>query len=184
MADKNNPWILLSSEKKYENPWISVTEHQVLNPAGGKGIYGVIHFKNLAVGVVPFEKGQIWLVGQYRFPLETYSWEIPEGGGPAGETPEDTAKRELKEETGLEAKTITPLLEMDISNSVSDEKAIVFLATGLKAGKAMPDETEELKIVKISLEDAYERVERHEIRDSLTVAAIYKLMLMKARGEI
>ena len=184
MSDEKNPWTILSSQLQYDNPWIRVTEHQVLNPAGGEGIYGVVHFKNLALGVVAYEDGWIWMVGQYRFPLETYSWELPEGGGPLGIDALESAKRELREETGLEAAHYEPILEMDLSNSVSDERAIVYLATGLSQGEAAPEETEELKVRKMRLEEVYEMVERREIRDSLTVAAVYKVMLMKARGEL
>ena len=179
-----NPWTILSSKEIYENPWIALTEHQVLNPAGGKGIYGVVHFHNLAIGVVPYEDGMIWMVGQYRFPLEAYSWEIPEGGGPLGIDPLDSAKRELKEETGLEAAEYRKLFEMDLSNSVSDEKAVVYIATGLTQGEAAPEDTEDLAVRKMSLDEAYAKVERQEIRDSLTVTAILKMMLMRERGEI
>lgn len=181
---QDNPWTILSSKEIYDNPWIRLTEHQVLNPGGGKGIYGVVHFHNLAIGVVPYDNGDIWMVGQYRFPLEAYSWEIPEGGGPLGIDALESAKRELREETGLEAAEYRVLLEMDLSNSVSDERAIVYLATDLTEGEAEPEETEDLVIQKMSLEEAYELVERREIRDSLTVTAIYRMMLMKERGEI
>lgn len=179
-----NPWTLLSSEEKYDNPWIRVTEHQVLNPKGSEGIYGVVHFKNLAIGVVPYADGMIWLVGQFRFALDCYSWEIPEGGGPHAENPLDAAKRELQEETGLKAEKYEIIVEMDVSNSVSDEKAIVYLAQGLSQGKSNPEDTEELAIRKVSLEDAFAEVEAGEIRDSLTVAAIYKMMLLKAHGKL
>lgn len=184
MKSEENPWKTLSTQEIYDNPWIAVQEHQVLNPKGGPGIYGTVHFKNLAIGVVPYEDGKIWLVGQYRYPLKTYSWEIPEGGGPLEEAPLAAAKRELQEETGLEANDYQILLEMDLSNSVSDEKAIVYLARGLTPGEANPEDTEELAIRTLSLETAYEEVEQRKIRDSLTVATIYKLMLMKARGEL
>jgi 8-oxo-dGTP pyrophosphatase MutT (NUDIX family) len=179
METEKNPWQVRSSREVYDNPWINVTEHAVINPGGGDGIYGVVRFKNLAIGVVPFEDGMIWLVGQFRFPLERYSWEIPEGGGKRGVDPLHSAKRELKEETGLEAAHYEIIVQMDLSNSVSDEEAIVYLATGLTQGNAEPEETEELRIRKVKLEDAFAEVERGEIRDSLTVAAIYKLMLMQ-----
>ena len=181
---ESNPWTILSSRDIYQNPWIEVTEHQVLNPAGGKGIYGVVHFQNLAIGVVPYENGAIWMVGQYRFPHEAYSWEIPEGGGPNGTDPLDNARRELKEETGLEAANYRPILEMDLSNSVTDERGIVYLATGLSHGEAEPEDTEDLQVRKMSLDEVYAMVERREIRDSLTVAAVYKMMLMRERGEL
>jgi 8-oxo-dGTP pyrophosphatase MutT (NUDIX family) len=184
MSIENNPWTTLSSDVKYDNPWIRVTEHQVLNPAGNPGIYGIVHFKNLAVGVVAYENGQIWLVGQYRFPLERYSWEIPEGGGPLHESALECAQRELKEETGLAAAHYLKIGEFDISNSVSDEKAVIFLATGLTHGESEPEETEQLAIRKVTLEEAFEMVEGHEIRDSLTVVAIYKMMILKGMGKL
>ena len=174
---KKNPWKINSAKQVYDNPWISVTENQVTNPSGNPGIYGVVHFKNLAIGVVPYEDGMIWLVGQWRFPHEAYSWEIPEGGGPLTIDPLETAKRELKEETGMTASHYEKIIEMDLSNSVSDERAIIYLATGLTHGESEPEETEALTIQKVSLKDAFLRIEKGEIRDSLTVAAIYKLML-------
>ena len=183
-SSQKNPWTTLNSNEKYNNPWIRVTEHKVLNPAGNPGIYGTVHFKNDAIGVVPYQDGYIWMVGQYRFVLEAYSWEIPEGGSPRGESPEETAIRELKEETGLVAQHLTPILEMHLSNSVSDEWGIVYLATGLTQQEAEPEDTEELKVQKIKLEEVYAAVERREITDSLTVGAIYKLMLMKQMGEL
>ena len=98
-----NPWRVLGSRPVYENPWISVREDEVVRPDGNLGIYGVVHYKNTAVGVLPVEDGHVYLVGQYRYPLERYSWEIPEGGCPEDEDPLQAARRELKEETGLEA---------------------------------------------------------------------------------
>ncbi|WP_343670401.1 NUDIX hydrolase [Chitinophaga sp.] len=181
----HNPWTILSSKVEYDNPWISVTEHQVLNPAGGKGIYGVVHFKNAAIGVIPFdEDGNIYLVGQFRFPLEGFSWEIPEGGGPLGTDPLESAKRELLEETGLIAHHWMPLVKIHLSNSVSDEAGVVYLARQLEQREAEPEETEELHIRKIPFEEAYQMVKRHEITDSLSIVAIQKLKLMMLEGEL
>lgn len=182
--EKTSPWKTLSSAITYQNPWIKVVENQVINPSGNPGIYGVVHFHNKAVGVVPYEDGHIWLVGQYRYPLDEYSWEIPEGGGTPDETALEAAERELKEETGLTATHYKPLLEMHTSNAVCDEWGIVYLATGLTAGEASPEETEELQLQKVSIEAAYARVESREIKDSLSVAAIYKLMLLKLQGKL
>lgn len=184
MSFEQNPWNTLADKEIYDNPWIKVTEYQVLNPAGNPGIYGVVHFKNKAVGVVPYEDGSIWMVGQYRYALETYSWEIPEGGCPPDEAPLDCAKRELKEETGLEAANYSSLLQLHTSNSVTDEWGIVYLATDLSQGIAAPEETESLQIRKMSLEEVFRMVEENEIMDSLTVAAIYKLMYLKAMGAL
>ncbi|WNJ19830.1 NUDIX hydrolase [Pontibacter sp. G13] len=179
-----NPWTTLNSFQMYENPWISLTEHQVLNPSGKPGIYGVVHFKGDAVGVVPYDDGHVWLVGQYRYALNQYSWEIPEGGSPPGESTLDTAWRELKEETGLTAEHYEPLLEMHLSNSVSDEWGIVYLATGLSMGDAEPEDTEDLKVCRMPLDEVFSKIESGQITDSLTVASIYKLMILKLQGKL
>lgn len=171
-----NPWTTLSSEIKYDNNWINVTEHQVLNAAQSPAIYGTVHFKNLAIGIIPVDnEGFTWIVGQYRFPLKAYSWEIPEGGGKLSIPPLETAKRELKEETGIEATHWEQILEMHLSNSVTDERAIVFLATGLIEGVSSPDEDEVLHIRRVSLKEAVQMVERGEITDAISVAAILKV---------
>ena len=170
------PWTTLSSELKYDNPWIRVTEHQVLNAAKSPGIYGTVHFKHLAIGIVPIDRdGFTWLVGQYRYPLEKYSWEIPEGGGKHHTPPLETAKRELKEETGLDAANWELILDMYISNSVTDERGLVYLATDLTVGLADPDEDEVLSIRKISLQNAIAMVDKGEITDSISVAALLKV---------
>jgi 8-oxo-dGTP pyrophosphatase MutT (NUDIX family) len=181
MESDKNPWTITSSEEKYDNPWINVVEHQVINPSGGKGIYGKVHFKNLAIGIIPiFENGDTILVGQYRFPLNAYSWEIPEGGGIIGIEPLESAKRELLEETGLSATSWSHLLEMHLSNSVSDELAIIYLAEELIQGEAMPEETEQLQLKRIPLTQAFEMVMKGEITDSMSVAALLKLKLMRS----
>lgn len=180
MADKDkNPWTILKEDVKYDNPWITLTEYNVLNPKGGKGIYGKVHFKNFAIGIVALDnENNIYLVGQYRFPLNQYSWEIPEGGGPLDIEPLESAKRELLEETGLKAASWEKLLEIHLSNSVSDEFGIIYLATQLSQHQAMPEDTEDLAIKRISFEKAYEMLCRNEITDSLTVVALLKLKLM------
>ena len=183
----NNPWQILSSQLQYDNNWIRLTEHQVLNPAGGPGIYGVVHFKNLAIGVVALDEEQhIYLVGQYRFPLERFSWEIPEGGGPLDGDPLLSAKRELLEETGLVACywEPAPIVQMHLSNSVSDETGIVYLARGLEQRAPQPEDTEQLTIQRIPFEKAYEMVKTHQITDSLSIAAIQKIKLMMLEGEL
>src|SRR5437773_2686581 len=120
--DHANPWTTLSRRPVYENAWIAVREDQVIRPDGAPGIYGVVHYKNVAIGVLPIdEQGRVWLVGQYRYTLGVYSWEIPEGGGAPGESREETARRELREETGLAAGRLEFLVHAHLSNSVSDE---------------------------------------------------------------
>lgn len=185
MDTQQSPWQILATAVQYDNKWIRLTEHQVINPNGGKGIYGVVHFKNLAIGVVALDEDfNIYLVGQYRFPLEAFSWEIPEGGGPLGEDPLLSAQRELLEETGLVAEQWEPIVQMHLSNSVSDESGIVYLARGLEQRNAEPEETEQLFIRKIPFEQAYRMVKEHEITDSLSVAAIQKIKLMMLEGEL
>lgn len=176
-----NPWKTLSESTVYENPWIKVEHHQVLNPSGGDGIYGLVHFKNLAIGVVPMDQNQnIWLVGQFRYPLNQYSWEIPEGGGPIGIDPIESAKRELLEETGIKAQKYQELFRMHLSNSVSDELGIVYLAQELSFHQSNPEATEDLKILKIPFQKAYQMLEKGEITDSLSVAALLKLKILLA----
>lgn len=169
----------------YENPWIKITEYDVINPSGGKGIYGKVHFKAIATGALALdEELNTYLVGQYRFPLDRYSWEIPEGGGAFGVDPVESAKRELLEETGLVAAEWTQLVEMHLSNSVSDEYAVIYLARDLSQHTASPEETEQLQVKKIPFEEAYQMVERGEITDSMSVAAILKVKLMLADGRL
>jgi ADP-ribose pyrophosphatase YjhB (NUDIX family) len=182
---EKNPWTIIGDKKIYENKWIALTEYAVLNPSGGEGIYGKIHFKNVAVGVVALDDDeQLWLVGQFRFTLDQYSWEIPEGGAPIGTDPMESAQRELKEETGLIATNWKHLQTMHLSNSVSDELAIIYLATCLKEGEAEPEETEKLLSKKVSMEEAWQMVENGVITDSITVAAITKIKLMKVLGQL
>ena len=172
-------WKRKSRQKTYSNNWISVYHDQVVNPNGGEGIYGVVHFKNLAIGVIPIdENGFTWLVGQHRYPQNKFSWEIPEGGGPLGIEPLASAKRELQEEVGLAANSWQLILEMDLSNSVSDEAAMIFIAKDLYEVGATPEETEELEIKHLPFEDAYEMVLRGEITDSMSVAGILKANLL------
>jgi 8-oxo-dGTP pyrophosphatase MutT (NUDIX family) len=180
-----NPWKILSAREVYDNSWIKVTEFGVINPAGGKGIYGTVHFKNLAIGIIVLDENlNTYLVGQYRFPPEKYSWEIPEGGCPLNIHPLDGAKRELEEETGLIANSWEKILEMDLSNSVSDEHAVVFLAYDLEQHSPSPEETEQIEIRKVPFDEAYQMVEDGLITDSISVAAILKVKLMLADGRI
>ncbi len=180
-----NPWTIIDQESVYENEWIELLHHNVLNPSGGKGIYGKVHFKNLAIGIIPLDENMnTWIVGQYRFPLNRYSWEIPEGGGSLGTEPQVSAERELKEEVGLIAKRYKKILTMHLSNSVSDEYGIVYLARDLQQGIATPEESEDLVVKKITFSKVFEMVMNEEITDSLSVAGILKLKLLIDKGEI
>lgn len=174
-----NPWKTLSGEVKYDNRWIKVTEYQVINPAGGRGIYGKIHFKNKAIGIVAVDEAlNTWLVGQYRYALDAWSWEIPEGGGPLDESPLNAAKRELQEETGLTAAKWSQIIRLHTSNSVTDEEGFIFLAEDLQQGEASLEETEaDMKVWKLPLKEALQMVIDGKITDSMSVMAL----LMVAR---
>lgn len=177
-----NPWITRDRRLVYENPWIRVHEDNVVRPDGKPGIYGVVHFKNKAVGVLAVESdGGVWLVGQHRYPLNQYSWEIPEGGCPEGELPETCAQRELAEETGLIAGSLEPLVTAHLSNSVSDEWGIVYRATQLTRGPSRPDGCERLQVRLVPFEQALEMVEAGEITDSLSVIALLHEGLQRQR---
>lgn len=179
-----NPWTTLKSKPIYNNPWINVVEHEVLNPAGNSGIYGVVDFKNIAVGVLPLdEELNTWLVGQYRYALDEYSWEIPEGGCPiASEEVLNSAKRELQEETGLVAQKWTKILKTHLSNSVTNEVGYSFLAQELTMGQAAPEETEELKLWKLPFLEAFQLCLDGKITDSLSVLSIFKVNYLLEKG--
>ena len=177
--DRSNPWTTLGSRPVYENPWIAVREDSVIRPDGRPGIYGVVHFKNTAVGVLPVdEQGRMWLVGQFRYQLGRYSWEIPEGAGAAGETPEETAHRELREETGLSAGRLEFLSQAHLSNSVSDEVAYLYRATELKAGVSQPEGTERLDVRRVEWAEAWAMFERGLITDAMSVIALGVVALL------
>ena len=182
MAEEyKNPWKTLSTKTVYENRWIRVDEHQVLNPSGGPGIYGKVHFQNKAIGIVPVDnEGNTWLVGQWRYPLNEWSWEIPEGGGAAESDPEVSARRELKEETGLTAAKWTMIQRTHLSNSVSDEEGFIYLAEDLEEGERELEETEaDLVLKKIPLVDAINMVLNGQITDSLSVMGLLKVARLK-----
>lgn len=177
----NNPWTTLSSREVYDNQWIQIEEHQVINPAGGKGIYGKIHFKNKAIGIIALdENNNTWLVGQWRYPLNEWSWEIPEGGGPLHIDALESAKRELKEETGIVAHRWTMIQRVHLSNSVSDEECFLFLAEDLTHGESELEDTEaDMKVWKLPFDDALTMVLDGKITDSLSVMAILKVARIK-----
>jgi ADP-ribose pyrophosphatase len=177
-----NPWTRLARRVAYENPWITVWHDDVVRPDGQPGIYGVVHYRNRAVGVVALdEHDRVLLVGQYRYTLDMYSWELPEGGAAPGEEPLAAAQRELLEETGCSAASWTELLRAHLSNSVSDEEAILYLARGLTDGPAEPEGTEQLQVRRVPLAEALALVERDEITDAMSVMGLQRLALMRLR---
>lgn len=180
-----NPWKIVDETIKYDNTWITLTHYNVMNPSGGPGIYGKVHFKNTAIGIVAVDNDMnTYLVGQYRFTIDQYSWEIPEGGCPKNENPLLGAKRELLEETGLRAGRWQVLGTSYLSNSVSDENSVFYLATELTQHEAEPEETEQLLVKKIALKEAFEMVEEGVITDALTVLALQKVQLLLLQGKL
>ncbi|WP_224241120.1 NUDIX domain-containing protein [Hyalangium gracile] len=180
MDEHKNPWKTLSSRQVYDNPWIRVREDQVINPSGSPGIYGVVSFKNTAVGIVPVDaEGYTYLVGQFRYPLDAYSWEIPEGGAPKGTDVLESARRELKEETGFTAARWTHLCRIHTSNSVTSEEGFIFLAEELTAGSLALEETEDITVKRVSLQEAVRMVMNDEITDSMSIAGILKVARLK-----
>jgi 8-oxo-dGTP pyrophosphatase MutT (NUDIX family) len=178
--ETENPWQTLGSRRVYENPWISVREDSVIRPDGEPGIYGVVHYKNTAVGVLPVEDDHVYLVGQYRYPLERYSWEIPEGGCPEDEEPLEAARRELKEETGLEARSWSRLGEAFLSSSVADECAVWFLATDLVPGESQNEGTEVIGVRRVPLREAVAMAMDGRITDALSILALTTYALEKS----
>lgn len=175
MENRENPWKTLGGKLVYENQWIRVDEYDVITPTGTEGIYGQVSFKNQAVGILPVdEEGNTWLVGQYRYTLNAYSWEIPMGGVPFSQKLEEGALRELKEETGLIAGKLELFMRIHTSNSVTNEEGFVFLAKELEQAETEFDDTEDIEIKKVTMKEALDMVLSSEITDSLSVAAILK----------
>ena len=173
---QSNSWRKMSSKSIYENPWLQVEEDEVINPGGGNSCYGKILFKNIALGIIPLdENNNTWLVGQYRYVPDCYSWEIPMGGGPLNINPLESAQRELKEETGLTAQHWEELMQLHTSNSVTDERGLVYIARDLSEGETEFEESEDLQIIKLPLSEAIQHVLAGEITDAISVAALLML---------
>lgn len=181
----SGPWVRRSRRVAYENAWITIWHDEVTRPDGAPGVYGVVHFENLAAGVLALdERDRVLLVGQHRYALDTYSWEIPEGGVPDGEAALDGARRELLEETGVEAAEWRELARVHLSNSVSDELAVLFLATGLARGAAAPEATEALEIRWLPFNDVLAMTLDGRITDAMTVIAVERLALVRTLASL
>ncbi len=185
--ETHNPWMVQSSEVRYENAWISVRHDDVTDPSGKRGVYGVVSPKAFALGVLPIcDDGTVLLVGQYRYPLSRYSWEMPEGGGAKDVDPLDSIARELREETGYAALSWLHVMDMTLSNSVTDEWAMCWVAWSLRplSDGAEPESTEELSIWRAPYETVVEMVWSGEIFDSMTAATVAKVEAMRLRNEL
>jgi len=181
----NGPWIRRSRRVAYVNAWVTVWHDEVTRPDGAPGVYGVVHFANLAAGVLAIdERDRVLLVGQHRYALDAYSWEIPEGGVPDGETALEGARRELQEETGVDATDWRELARVHLSNSVSDELAVLFLATGLTPGDARPDGTEDLALRWTPFAEVLEMTMDGRITDAMTVIAVERLALIRTLASL
>jgi 8-oxo-dGTP pyrophosphatase MutT (NUDIX family) len=178
-----NPWRRVSRRVAYENPWITILHDEVIRPDGKPGIYGVVQFGHLAIGVVPMDaQDRVLLVGQFRYTMDHYSWEVPEGGGDFDEDPEAAARRELAEETGYRGGKWRELCRAELSNSVSDEETIMFVATDLEAGEATPEGTEQIQMRWVPFDETMAMIRRGEIRDAMTILAMQQLALERAES--
>ena len=182
---EGNPWTVLGRTEIYRDPWLAVHQHEVLNPVGRPHRYTTVHLVKFGIGVLPLDsEGCTRLVGQYRFPLRAYSWEIPEGGGDRSLAPQEGAARELKEETGLTASRWLQVLDVDMSNGLSDERAFGYLAWDLSEGEAEPEEAEVLAQRRLPLAGLYAMIDRGEIRDALTILVALRARCLAADGAL
>lgn len=179
-GEKVGPWRRLDTKTVYDNPWIRITHENVKTPAGTDGIYGVVHFKSRAIGIIPIDgEGYTWLVRQFRYTLNTELWEIPMGGGKLDEDPLIAAQRELLEETGMSAANWQEIMRLHISKSVTDEEGVVYVAKGLSAGKQQLEHTEaDLELLRLPLDEAIQWAMDGRITDVISCAALLKVHAM------
>ena len=185
MKPSGKGWAVRTARTAFENPWLILRHYETTAPTGNPAAYGVVSFKNFALAILPLhDNGEVTLIGQHRFPLADYSWELPEGGGPIGHDPLDSAKRELREEAGLVAADWRQVLSFQLSNSVTDERGFGFIATGLSAAETEPDDTEALQIARVPFRQALDLAVGGEMPDAMTVAMLLRAYHMAREGEL
>lgn len=179
-----NPWQTQSSRIVYRNSWIRVREDQVTRPDGEPGIYGVVEIRP-SVGIVAINQDdEIALVGQWRYSVSRYSWEIPRGGSHAGETDMlAVAKRELAEEAGITAEHWRVLGPVDVCNGVADDVQTLFCATGLHACETRLDPEEDIAVMWHPFEEAVRMAMDGRITEVCSVAAILWAARLRNGGE-
>jgi 8-oxo-dGTP pyrophosphatase MutT (NUDIX family) len=171
-----NPWTTLSVRRVFGNPWLELWEERVLDPSGKPAIYGKVSFLNKAIAVIPIDEEQhTWLVGQYRYCTKEFSWEVPMGGSPHSSDPMETARRELREETGLRAGRLEQILYLHTSNSVTDEEGYVYVAEDLELGEPEFESTEKIEIWRLPLAQAARMALEGGITDCISVAGLLKI---------
>ncbi|MFP4172317.1 MAG: NUDIX domain-containing protein [Candidatus Hydrogenedentota bacterium] len=182
---ERNPWTRRESHIIYQNPWLTLREDRVVRPNGREGVYSVVETR-IATGVVTLTPDyQTWLVGQYRYPTESYSWEIVEGGAHEGEAPLTCIQRELREEAGLLAGRWTSLSgTIYLSNCISSEVGYLFLAEDLVETEPEPDETEILQLCRVPLGKALAMADQGEITDAMSIMGLFmaERYLWRTRG--
>ena len=181
IANRIGPWTRRARRVAYDNPWITVWHDEVARPDGSPGIYGVVHFENHAVGAVVLDaEDRVLLVGQHRYTLDAYSWELPEGGVPPDESPLEGAQRELREETGVEAGDWREIVRFHLSNSISDEAGTIFAARATSHGTATPEPTEDLAVRWVPFAEAVEMASDGRITDAMTILGLQQVALERA----
>ena len=177
-----NPWKTISTRMAYENAWIRVREDQVIRPDGGPGIYGVIEIRPSVAVVAIDEQDRVVLVGQWRYSVNRFSWELPRGGSNPGEANLlEVAKRELAEETGLRAEHWRELGPVDVCIGVSDDVQTLYLATGLSRTEQRLDPEEEITVEWRPFEEAVKMAIDGRIREVCSIAALLRAAMLRGR---